>query len=305
MTTKTTTTVKKPVAPKASTTSVKKTPVATAKPAVSKKADGDQIALFIDLDNTGASLKNVQEVISNLKTKGTISNGFLYGYTDDRVADFEELVREYKFETSGKLRLKSGESTIDLRLVMDVISFCEKNKPDAVFVWLGQGDLLPLFQKLKDLKIKTLTVNIEGFDCKNKFVDEAITLWSPYVANSGRLVPGNPTRATQNNLIDMNGIPVLPRNANAPAFGADSGMNDDLDNADPMSPEEYKHYRLGTMLNVMDSNARKLARGSMNKSDDEDDIGGITRLIDTEAERRIKDATNGEDSGDDFGKLNK
>jgi hypothetical protein len=290
----TTTKTPAPAKPKATATAKPKAPAAkkptastakapavkgTTKSAVTKT--GDKIALFIDLDNTGASVKNVQEILSILKNKGTVVFGRLYGYSDEKAKQFEELVAEYKFETAGRLRIKSADSTIDLRLVMDVISYCEQNKPDQVFVWLGQGDLLPLFQRLKELKKTTLTVNIDGFDCKNKFVDEAFPLFSPYIMQSGRIVQSN----IKSNIksidayIDPDEIPLLPRKADAPPIYGELSDEELVDDT-PLSAEEFNYFTIGSMMAQMKHMERKEERAK-------DDIGNITKFVQNDPSEEV------------------
>lgn len=141
---------------------------------------GESIAVFIDLDNTNASRDNVEELFSILTGRGHIAHGRLYGYTDDRVNDFAELVSEYRLDTIGMMRFKQDHSVVDARLVLDAIRITSINRFDTVFVWAGVGDLVPLFSGLKELGVKTATVDIRDFDVDNKFVDQRIKLYSPF-----------------------------------------------------------------------------------------------------------------------------
>jgi len=83
----------------------------------------------------------------------------------------------------------------------------------------------------------------------------------------------------QEKVLDLDGIPVLPRSENAPAFGEDIGFDEKLAEEEPMSPEEYRQYLNGTLLNVR--NMRPVA-GSDGKDFGDDDFGGITKFVEKE-----------------------
>jgi len=247
----------KPAAKPAAKTKPGKLPPATksvAKPV--RRTQGDAIAMFLDLDNTGVSITNVLEVISILKTMGHIAYGKLYGYTDERVADFEEIVLENKLDVAGKLRMKPNTNVIDLRLVIEAVTLTEKHRYDAVFIWTGPGDLVPLFAYLRDLDTKVLTVDIPEIDCKNKFVSQAIQLYSRSPAatqttsSSEAPVPASERPAAKAFAPLMEDVakdaPALPRIKGAPAFGASAEelvkYRQNQEGNELMTPEEERNY---------------------------------------------------------------
>lgn len=207
-------------------------PIMNGKPvAVGIPRDPSAVAFFVDIDNTDMSPDNLTEIISILKTKGRLVLGKVYGYGDDKVNEFEEIVTQYHLETVGKMRFKGSEtSVVDTRLVVDCMKLTEQHKYSTVFVWAGVGDMISLFSKLKELGVKVLTIDNKRFDCDNRFVDEKIRLFSPYSvkkaespkAKSAPKPPAPPKPDIKAEVISLDGqpIPVLPRKIGAPEFGA-------------------------------------------------------------------------------------
>ena len=207
---------------------------------VSRVKKGVKIAVFIDLDNTNASRDNLAEVFSLIERKGDIAYGKLYGYSDDKVREFEEIVAEYRLETAGRSRIKTdAASIIDTRLVVDCLVFAEEHEVDNVFVWTGMGDLIPVFTRLIHLGCSTMTVDLPDFDCNNKFVDEKLKLFSPHTSIGATRASAPSTSAAVASApvaaesavktppvaaVSAFGsgrvIPQLPRKKGAPDFGA-------------------------------------------------------------------------------------
>jgi len=254
-----------------------------AKP-VSKSRKGDSIAMFIDIDSTNASATNVLEIISILKNYGYLSYGKLYGYTDEKKADFGEIIDENRLETAGRLRFKTdGTSVIDTRLVLESVTLTQKNCFDSVFIWAGVGELTPLFERLRELDAKTLTVDLPDFDCKNKFVSQAIKLFSPHsftqtrprfesepavsafdvqstvrepkVSEHPEPAPKPaPLASPEPKLpkvpgIDFENAPQLPRKKGAPGFGTAPGEAAEQEEA--MDPEEYRKMLLSSAATAL------------------------------------------------------
>jgi len=163
---------KKPVPKKP--TVAKKGPVA--KPVTRKKGKG--IAVFIDLEDTNIRAINIVEILSELRRLGDVVYVKLYGYTDNKVMEFEEVIAENRLETIGGSRFRQGG--VDTRLVVDAIRLTQAHKFGSVFVMAGQGDLASLFQYLKELGARTIAIDNPEQDVHNKFVDQRIRLFSQY-----------------------------------------------------------------------------------------------------------------------------
>jgi len=150
-------------------------------PAVPISSSKKTIAVFIDLDNTLASVDNLTELFSVLRGRGHISYAKVYGYTDDKVNEFEEFIAEYRIKTAGKMRFKTeGANMIDTRLIVEAIRVTQETQFSEVFIWAGIGDMIPLFTMIKDSGASILTVDMPIFDVNNKFVDKKIKLYSPH-----------------------------------------------------------------------------------------------------------------------------
>jgi hypothetical protein len=235
-------------------------PVAKKGAATPVKRKGESIGLFVDLDNTNMSPDNLMEAISILQTKGHVSYGKLYGYTDEKAEFFEEIVVEHKFETVGKLRMKTDStSMLDPRLLFECLEISAKHKFDHVFVWAGVGDMIPLFSRLRDLKCKVMTIDNTAFDCANKFVDQAIKLYSPFsfvnqIGRGSRVqqvqevapvqqvvqapVPQRPAAPEVAQIFGS--VPDLPRKKGAPEFAgvAQRSSQDDYEDDEDLDDDE-------------------------------------------------------------------
>ncbi|MCL2569890.1 MAG: NYN domain-containing protein [Firmicutes bacterium] len=169
-------------APKAKATQ-KKTPakrISAARPTLSAR---EKFAVFIDIDNTNASVTNLMEIFSVLKSRGEILFAKIYGYSDDKVNEFEEFIISERVETIGKMRYKiDDKSTIDTRLITDAIRITAQHEFDTVFIWAGVGDMVPLFSALKENNVNTASVDIDDFDTQNRFVDQRLKLFSEYTS---------------------------------------------------------------------------------------------------------------------------
>jgi uncharacterized LabA/DUF88 family protein len=285
--------------------------IAPARPAVRFAASGERIGVFIDIDNTGAQIINVQEIVSVLKNQGTIVYGKLYGLSDVLAAQFDEIVRENRFETAAKMRMKAtNQSMIDVRVVVDVLTMAEGGDFDTVFLWLGEGDLLAVFAQLNELGVKTMTVDLPNIDCKNKFVNSAIKLYSlsgtplptqspiistafstPYYPQSpapaapsfsspapaateqNAPIPTLPRKAGAPPVIDDIPPPALPRKKGAPEFG--SKENVDLIESREIDEEEIADMGEDAAANYILNLARDTLLGKT-------DIGKMKKTEDTE-----------------------
>ena len=301
--TKTAPVAKAPVA--RATTTTRKTTATRTTTSRATKVSGDKIAVFIDLDNTGANLTNVQEVISILKNSGTITYGKLYGYTDERADEFEETVRENKFSTAGKLRLKdNGMNVMDIRLVVDAMNMTAKNTFDSIFIWLGNGDLISLFAHFQEIGLKTLTPDLPSVDCKNKFVTTAVKLYSAHTVIDAKpvqsaavthLPPSTtvtiqpvpqvfPQSAVEKAIMEESPVPVLPRKSGAPGFGEREPEPKDPSEVEVEEDREMTEEEMSIYLKTIALQAIISPNANTNATDDlpeikqikyDDDFGGL------------------------------
>jgi len=222
---------------------------------------GKGVAIFIDLDNTGASVANLVEVFSHLRGIGNVVYAKVYGYTDAHVNEFEEFIAENRLETIGKMRFKPDTSVVDTRLVVDAIRLTIQHKFDTVFVWAGLGDLSSLFQHLQELGAKTAAVDSPDLDTQNKFIHQRIKLFSGYQFGVSKLtapvisqpipeampVMDAPTDKAiapkailpKIDLFASHTAPALPRRTGAPEFGTkenESAFQEPPVSSDPDGP---------------------------------------------------------------------
>lgn len=177
------TTAKLPVArPAAKATTATKTGTASKSPA-KKKSVGPKIAVFIDIENTGASRDNLLEVFTGLNLRGNVVYGKLYGYEPGTGID--DIVKDYRLETVGRVHKAGNDSVVDTRLVIDcMVAAGNRTKQEYIFVWAGVGDLSSLFAQIKQLKCKTFTLEIPGFEIDSKLVDQKMRLFSPVIRSA-------------------------------------------------------------------------------------------------------------------------
>jgi hypothetical protein len=222
---------------KASAKSGAKAPAKKPSTSRAKKVVGPTIAVFVDIENANTSRDNLLELFTNLKNKGTVTYGKLYGFRFDKAIDYDEIVAEYRLETVGRMRFKHGDdSVIDTRLVVDSIVAAESRKYDFIFIWAGVGDLMTLFAHIKELGCKVMTVDLPVFDTTNKFVDSRVKLFSPHslhkpvpmatpvtTYSAATIAPEPPPMPRPSAVVSSN----VPRQSDS--FGAIADTDDDED----------------------------------------------------------------------------
>jgi len=236
----------------------KKTSAPLKKPTVKKSAPvkkklGEQIAVFVDLDNTSCSRENLHEILLNLEKIGDISYAKVYGLTIDRERKFDDIIAEYRIESVGLSRIRTeGVSVIDPRLTVDLLYYTDKHRPDHVFVWAGVGDMVPIFTQLVHMGAKTITVDLPEFDTGNKFVDKKIKLFSAHgttgekkavgldYSNIGATQPTMETPIAELSAFGNRKIPQLPRKKGAPSFGETGAKSSLYDEAEEEEIVDYE-----------------------------------------------------------------
>lgn len=173
--------VEKPVKPKPVQEQPKPTVVVPTSP---RKTDTrPRVAMFIDVDNASVSRENLLEILFYMGGKYKIEICKLYGYSEESLPGIKEIASEYNLVTVGKTQYSPiGQRCLDARVLLDAYECAVKNAHcvDTIFVWCFPCDLANLFNKITDLGIVTATIDHPAFDCKNKFVSQAIKLYSKY-----------------------------------------------------------------------------------------------------------------------------
>jgi hypothetical protein len=110
-------------------------------------------ALLVDVDNLNIGLDLFESIIGQVQAKGDILYGKVYGYTDRKSKILLDTINKQGFDIVPPSRSKKrGKSSIDTRQIIDAVSIAAINKNiDSICVVAGDGDLVPLFSKLKEL----------------------------------------------------------------------------------------------------------------------------------------------------------
>lgn len=188
-------------------TAVKTTPAEKATkptvvaPFVNKKnaSHKPKIAMFIDVENVGITRENLLEILFYVNGKYNIEMCKLYGYDEESLPGIKEVADDYNLITVGKMQFRPvGRNCVDARLLIDAYDCAIKNanQLDTIFVWCYPCDLANLFEKITDMGIATATIDNPAFDCKNKYVSQAIKLYSKYNFSMDKTYGGVRARRT-------------------------------------------------------------------------------------------------------------
>ena len=109
-------------------------------------------ALFVDLENCGAKITTLNDVIEKVKIRGDILLGKVYGYTD-RYSDLKECLLSNTFFVVPSLRYgKNQKNNLDIQLVIDAMEVAYTNPLiDSFCIVSGDSDYTPLVGKLKTM----------------------------------------------------------------------------------------------------------------------------------------------------------
>lgn len=119
---------------------------------------GRQIALFLDVDNTGLEFEHYQNVMAQLAEVGEIVSATVYNVTDKKhkqiIADAEEHGYTVRRSPVGKRR---GKKTFDNRIFVDVVDAVNMAKViDTVCIVAAPADMLYLYSYLRNRGIKIM-----------------------------------------------------------------------------------------------------------------------------------------------------
>jgi uncharacterized LabA/DUF88 family protein len=109
-------------------------------------------ALFVDLENCGAKIGTLNDVIEKVKIRGDILIGKVYGYTD-QYSDLKEVLLSNTFNVVPSLRFgKNQKNNLDIQLVIDALDVAFTNTLiDSFCIVSGDSDYTPLVGKLKSM----------------------------------------------------------------------------------------------------------------------------------------------------------
>jgi hypothetical protein len=110
-------------------------------------------ALLIDIDILPLDYDAVQSVINQVRAKGDIAYGKFYGFSERKHKGLLDIINKTGFDFTGRAKSKkSSKSVLDYRLFIDAVEIaCINENIDSICIVAGDGDLVPLLAKLKEL----------------------------------------------------------------------------------------------------------------------------------------------------------
>ena len=111
-----------------------------------------RFALFVDLENCGAKVATLNNILEKVKIRGDILLGKVYGYTD-RFSDLKEVLLSNTFTVVPSLRYGiSQKNNADILLVIDALEVAYTNPLiDSFCIVSGDSDYTPLVGRLKSM----------------------------------------------------------------------------------------------------------------------------------------------------------
>ena len=111
-----------------------------------------RFALFVDLENCGAKVATLNNILEKVKIRGDILLGKVNGYTD-RFSDLKEVLLSNTFTVVPSLRYGiSQKNNADILLVIDALEVAYTNPLiDSFGIVSGDSDYTPLVGRLKSM----------------------------------------------------------------------------------------------------------------------------------------------------------
>lgn len=111
-----------------------------------------RFALFVDLENCGAKVSTLLNVLEKVKIRGDILLGKVYGYTD-QYSDLKEVLLSNTFTVVPSLRYGINQkNNADILLVLDALEVAYTNPLiDSFCIVSGDSDYTPLVGRLKSM----------------------------------------------------------------------------------------------------------------------------------------------------------
>ena len=111
-----------------------------------------KFAVFVDLENCGAKVDTLSNILEKVKIRGDILLGKVYGYTD-RFSDLKEILLSNTFTVVPSLRYGVAQkNNADIMLVIDALTTAYSNPLiDSFCIVSGDSDYVPLVGTLKGM----------------------------------------------------------------------------------------------------------------------------------------------------------
>ncbi|MBS7304772.1 MAG: NYN domain-containing protein [Eubacteriales bacterium] len=134
------------------------------------------IALFIDLDNCNINTMYFDNAIEELKTRGNIVYGKVYGVSDRKHVAIISRANSYGFDTTTPMRVKKrGSKVFDTRIFVDVMDVVYTQNIDAVCVIAAPADMVYLYSKLHRKGISVIALDNADEESR-EFIDDVIDI---------------------------------------------------------------------------------------------------------------------------------
>jgi len=111
-----------------------------------------KFAVFVDLENCGAKVETLRNILEKVKIRGDILLGKVYGYTD-RFSDLKETLLSNTCSVVPSLRYCAAQkNNADILLVIDALTTAYSNPLiDSFCIVSGDSDYVPLVGTLKSM----------------------------------------------------------------------------------------------------------------------------------------------------------
>ena len=125
------------------------------------------IALFIDVDNCGLALDDFNNAVAEVKERGNLVYGKVYGLSDRRHSAIISAATNLGFDTATVMRNKRrGRRDFDTRMMIDVLdtvySFAHI---DAVCIIAAPYEMVYFYSKLHQLGVEVIAMDNVDDDC--------------------------------------------------------------------------------------------------------------------------------------------
>ncbi len=134
------------------------------------------IALFIDLDNCNINTTYFENAVEELKLRGNIVYGKVYGVSDRKHVAIISRANSYGFDTTTPMRVKKrGSKVFDPRIFVDVMETVYTQNVNTVCVIAAPADMVYLYSKLHRKGISVIALDNADEESR-EFIDDVIDI---------------------------------------------------------------------------------------------------------------------------------
>lgn len=119
------------------------------------------IALFIDVDNCGITVETFNNAITEVKERGNLVYGKVYGLSDRRHGAIISATANLGFDTATVMRNKKrGKKDFDQRIFIDVMdTVLSYSHIDTVCIISAAGEMVYFYSKLHQLGVSVIALD--------------------------------------------------------------------------------------------------------------------------------------------------